>query len=72
MKSRADTIRERVSEHGFPRAAAQIDGTAGGYRLARREVERFQPCSVGEAHARGRALSAIPECEGWEDEDYVE
>lgn len=52
---------QRVAEAGFPHAAACLDGTPRGARNARREMARFEPCSMGEGLAKERALKAIPQ-----------
>lgn len=54
---------ERVREAGFPSVATLLDGSPEGVRRAHRELDRFQPCSIGEAHAKDRARRALPEVE---------
>jgi hypothetical protein len=52
---------QRVREAGFPKVAALLDGTPEGAALAWRELARFEPCSMGEAIAKDRAMRALPE-----------
>lgn len=55
--------RQRLIDAGFPRVAECLDGTPEGVARAWRELARFQPASIGEAHAKGRARDAL-ELEG--------
>jgi hypothetical protein len=60
--------KKRVIAAGFPLVAELLDGTAEGIRRAWQELNKFWPCTLGEACAKSWAERALPSCPSEEEE----